>query len=397
MIEKKIRLSYIQIFFILSIILTFLPNGLIYRSNHVAQLIHIIYIAQFIIYIVTILLCIRKGFDLVTAPIISYIIWGVILLFSTFKYSKDITRMFRSVVYLLGILTIFFAVKYMFKYKNQKLFSTIYVLFTFFSCVNFITVIVAPNGLYNQGWQGATYWFGGKFITFYMFYTWLCLYVIRKQKRRIIAFLFPFMIGIYICIRVNCSTSIACIFISAILIACRKIVIKVKPWMLITIVLVITCIMIFSNVLFNNSFVQYFVTNVLHRSSMMTGRVEIYSSFLKIMRSDIWLGQGYDNSIIMRNTRLGYLNAQNGILDVITQTGLIGLIPYIFMLYSFWKDGSTYFNNIENQLVAVFLMGFFFCSFAEISFNSYFFLLIALISGDLSSITKKKRTLFLKK
>ena len=59
---------------------------------------------------------------------------------------------------------------------------------------------------------------------------------------------------------------------------------------------------------------------------MMTGRVEIYSSFLKIMKSDIWLGQGYDNSIVMRNTTLGYLNAQNGILDVITQTGLIGLL-----------------------------------------------------------------------
>lgn len=397
MIEKKIRLSYIQIFFILSIILTFLPNGLIYRSNHAAQIIRIIYIAQFIIYIVTILLCIRKGFDLVTAPIISYIIWGVILLFSTFKYSKDITRMFRSVVYLLGILTIFFAVKYMFKYKNKKIFSTIYVMFTFFSCVNFVTVILAPNGLYNQGWQGANYWFGGKFITFYMFYTWLCLYVIRKQRRHIIAFLFPFMIGIYICIRVNCSTGIACIFISVILVMCRKFVIKIKPWMLITIVLVITCIMVFSNVLFNNAFVQYFVTNVLHRSSMMTGRVEIYGSFLKIMRSDIWLGQGYDNSIIMRNTKLGYLNAQNGILNVITQTGLIGLIPYIFMLYSFWKEGNAYFNNIENQLIAIFLMGFFFCSFAEISFNSYFFLLIALISGDLSSITKKKKTLFLKK
>lgn len=74
--------------------------------------------------------------------------------------------------------------------------------------------------------------------------------------------------------------------------------------MLITIVLGITAVMIFSNVLFNNPMIQYFVVNVLHRSGMMTGRVEIYNTFLKIMRTDIWLGAGYDNTIVMQNTTL---------------------------------------------------------------------------------------------
>ena len=160
--------------------------------------------------------------------------------------------------------------------------------------------------------------------------------------------------------------------------------------MLITIVLGITTVMIFSNVLFNNPMIQYFVVNVLHRSSVMTGRVEIYNAFLKIMRTDIWLGAGYDNAIIMQNTTLGYLNAQNGILDVITQTGLIGLIPFVYTIYAFLNVGYGYFNNIENQLAAIFLIGFFFCSFGEISFNSYFFFLLALVSGDLSKVVGKR-------
>ena len=394
MLEKKIKLSYIQIFLMLSILVTFLPNGIIYRSSQAAQIIRIMYIVQFAIYIITIMLCIRKKLKLVTYPVIAFIIWEAILLLSTFKYSKDMMKMFRAIVYLLGIVATFLAVKYMLKYQKQKLFLTIYGMFTLFSCINLATVLFAPNGLYNRGWQGATYWFGGKFITFYMFYTWLCLYVIRKRKRHIIAFVFPFLIGIFICMRVNCSTGIACICVSALLIINRKFVVKIKPWMLIAIVLGVTGIMVFSNVLFNNQLIQYFITKVLHRSSMMTGRVEIYSSFLKIMKSDIWLGQGYDNSIVMRNTTLGYLNAQNGILDVITQTGLIGLVPFIFMLYVFWKEGCVYFNNIENQLAAIFLMGFFFCSFGEISFNSYFFLLLVLVSGDLSKVTRKSNTKF---
>lgn len=395
MLGKKIKLSYIQIFLMLSILVTFLPNGIIYRSIEVAQIVRVIYVVQFIVYVATIMLCIRKKINLVTYPVIGFIIWGVVLLLSTFKYSKDIMKIFRAMVYLLGIFAIFLTVKYMFRYQKQKLFMTIYVLFTFFSCINLATVILAPNGIYNKGWQGATYWFGGKFITFYMFYTWLCLYVIMKRKKHIIAFVVPFLIGILLCMRVDCSTGIACICVSALLIMSRKIVTKIKPWMLIGIVLGVTGVMVFSNILFNNSLIQYFITKVLHRSSMMTGRVEIYSSFFQIMKSDIWFGQGYDNSIVTRNTTLGYLNAQNGLLDIITQTGVIGLIPFVFMLYAFLREGSVYLNNIENQLAVIFLMGFFFCSFGEISFNSYFFLLLVLVSGDLSKVSRKSNNKYL--
>ena len=105
--------------------------------------------------------------------------------------------------------------------------------------------------------------------------------------------------------RIRCSTGIACICVTVLLILGRRIVVRIKPWMLITIVLGITAVMIFSNVLFNNPMIQYFVVNVLHRSGMMTGRVEIYNTFLKIMRTDIWLGAGYDNTIVMQNTTLG--------------------------------------------------------------------------------------------
>ena len=61
----------------------------------------------------------------------------------------------------------------------------IYRIFTIFSFFNLATVILAPNGLFSYGWQGATYWFGGKFITFYMYYIWLCLYSIKRRKRNI--------------------------------------------------------------------------------------------------------------------------------------------------------------------------------------------------------------------
>ena len=101
---------------------------------------------------------------------------------------KDLMKVFRAAVYLLGILTIFLIVLYMFSYQSEKVFLMIYRIFTIFSFFNLATVILAPNGLFSYGWQGATYWFGGKFITFYMYYIWLCLYSIKRRKRNIIAF-----------------------------------------------------------------------------------------------------------------------------------------------------------------------------------------------------------------
>ena len=366
--QIKLKVTYIQIFFLLSIFVTFLPNGLIYASGKAAQIVRVMYLVQFFIYRVTIFLCAKKSLRLIKAPVIGFMVWGIILLLVTINYTKDLMKVFRAAVYLLGILTIFLIVSYMFSYQSEKVFLMIYRIFTVFSFFNLATVILAPNGLFSYGWQGATYWFGGKFI----------------------AFVLPLAAGIFMCTRIKCSTGIACICVTVLLILGRKIVVRIKPWMLITIVLGITAVMIFSNVLFNNPMIQYFVVNVLHRSSVMTGRVEIYNTFLKIMRTDIWLGAGYDNAIVMQNTTLGYLNAQNGILDVITQTGLIGLIPFVYTIYAFLNNGYGYFNNIENQLAAIFLIGFFFCSFGEISFNSYFFFLLALVSGDLSKVAGKR-------
>ena len=370
--------------------MTFLPNGLIYASGKAAQIVRVMYLVQFFIYSVTIFLCAKKSLRLIKAPVIGFMVWGIILLLVTINYTRDLMKVFRAAVYLLGVLTIFLIVSYMFSYQSKKVFLMIYGIFTVFSFFNLATVILAPNGLFSYGWQGATYWFGGKFITFYMYYIWLCLYSIKRRNRNIIAFVLPLAAGIFVCTRIRCSTGIACICVTVLLIMGRKIVVRIKPWMLITIVLGITIVMIFSNVLFNNPMIQYFVVNVLHRSSVMTGRVEIYNAFLKIMRTDIWFGAGYDNAIVMQNTNLGYLNAQNGILDVITQTGLIGLIPFVYTIYAFLNVGYGYFNNIENQLAAIFLIGFFFCSFGEISFNAYFFFLLALVSGDLSKVVGKR-------
>lgn len=131
--QIKLKVTYIQIFFLLSIFVTFLPNGLIYASGKAAQIVRVMYLVQFFIYSVTIFLCAKKSLRLIKAPVIGFMVWGIILLLVTINYTKDLMKVFRAAVYLLGILTIFLIVSYMFSYQSEKVFLMIYRIFTVFS------------------------------------------------------------------------------------------------------------------------------------------------------------------------------------------------------------------------------------------------------------------------
>lgn len=124
--QIKLKVTYIQIFFSLSIFVTFLPNGLIYASGKAAQIVRAMYLVQFFIYSVTIFLCAKKSLKLIKAPVIGFMVWGIILLLVTINYTKDLMKVFRAAVYLLGILTIFLIVLYMFSYQSEKVFLMIY-------------------------------------------------------------------------------------------------------------------------------------------------------------------------------------------------------------------------------------------------------------------------------
>ena len=73
--QIKLKVTYIQIFFLLSIFVTFLPNGLIYASGKAAQIVRVMYLVQFFIYSVTIFLCAKKSLRLIKAPVIGFMVW----------------------------------------------------------------------------------------------------------------------------------------------------------------------------------------------------------------------------------------------------------------------------------------------------------------------------------
>lgn len=384
MTKLIIKITYIQITFFLTMILLFLPMGLIYASGKSDFIMKMVYFVQLFVYSLNILLCItNSGFKLKTSTKL-YTIWGILLIVTTFLVEKNIHTIFRAVVYIMGAVSLIISIQYMVIHQRKDIFNMMFLIFTFFSILNTLSVLLFTDGLYNYSWQGATYWFGGKFTVFYMYYTWAALYFLKKRKINLFEWIILFAIGMFLCIRVDCSTGIACLLATCLLISFKKALQNIQPSLIIFSLIGIVIIMTSSNIFFENQYIQYVITEVLHRSSLMTGRVDIYTNFTEIIKGHWIIGAGYDNTLVKDATLKGYLNAQNGILNTITQTGLIGATIFLITVYQFLKEGKKYLKQSENTIIFIFLLGLFICSIVEISFNYYFLILLSLFSNNLS-------------
>lgn len=99
---------------------------------------------------------------------------------------------------------------------------------------------------------------------------------------------------------------------------------------------------------------------------------------LCLIKQDLLFGKGYNNTLI--SSSLGYLNAQNGFLDVITKCGLLGLTFFVIILVVavFESHKSEKEDSILQAIWPIFF-AFIIASLVEISFNMYFFFIVAIM------------------
>ena len=80
-----------------------------------------------------------------------------------------------------------------------------------------------------------------------------------------------------------------------------------------------------------NAHVQYFIQNVLGKSSTLSGRSQIWAIIFRFISKKALIGYGYYNGMIERH--LGYGNPQNGVLKILLDTGIIGLLLYGILVF----------------------------------------------------------------
>ena len=241
------------------------------------------------------------------------------------------------------------------------------------------TVILA--GRVDAGWY-EPYFVGNKFLLTYYFLVMFCSWGIIhieeiqntvKAKVKVIAFC---VVGMAFSAYLYCTTGVVCyltVLISMLVLPIRKILEKPLSIAIATVLsgalpLSMTAILSIPRV---NALLI-----AINETATMNARVRIYEILMNIITQNYWIGYGY-NALIVKE-RL-YSNAQNGMLHIIVQFGMLGAAALVLLCYiatrNRYKRNKDVVEWCEFWLFALIVAGI-----IEITFGVFFYVFLALIN-----------------
>ena len=114
----------------------------------------------------------------------------------------------------------------------------------------------------------------------------------------------------------------------------------------------------------------------INETATMNARVRIYSILINIINKKYWWGYGYNTLIVKEQL---YSNAQNGLLHIMVQFGVIGVVALVFMCFMVTrnrnKKNSAIVEWCEFWLFALIVAGI-----IEITFGVFFYVMLSFIN-----------------
>jgi exopolysaccharide production protein ExoQ len=252
------------------------------------------------------------------------------------------------------LLTFTFAVYLSVRFSLQNflefLSNTLYILI-----IGSIFVILLTNhgimddtqnhGLHEGSWKGL-FIHKNKFgkIVSLMIILSLFLYSETKNKKH----LFLIVVGVFLLTKINSSSALIITVVSTILFLYSRILLKSKKITLL-IILCLALIINFSDL--------SFIFELLGKESNLTGRLPLWGSIYSEILKKPLLGYGYEVFWVANKNRQDLLGwdsiqqAHNGYLEVALNTGLIGLVLLIFLLYKYFTIVYKYSKKIGSSLM----------------------------------------------
>lgn len=298
-----------------------------------------------------------------------------VALVTTINQKMDFTKIMQCLIFFLTILSIFLVVSY---YKHTCK-ETLFIE-TIYKTLLLLCIVSDFISLFQRG--ADYYLLGTKFMISYIhlliIYLWQTLYLIKPLKKIKYRFILVFLMleSLFMFYWVYCTTAILLfpLIIIAPLCTYRLRNLLQNRNTLILIYGIGNFMVLGMGILANNMKVYYFITKVLDKGASFIGRLIIYEKIAKIIEAKPLLGYGYMSDIVNQVVTFG--NAQNGLLDMIIQYGVIGLSLWLVFIYFSCKS----MNNEKYWPICVFIYSMILASLIEIPFNLFFYLAIAIIA-----------------
>lgn len=285
--------------------------------------------------------------------------------------------------------TIYFVIKLLFfilyfEYLNRSNQEQIFFKYIFVFLFPFI-LISDINGFVFESKGIDGYLVGNKFYVCYLNIFLVTIYLLKlgktaitkKQKMFVRIVLF---ITFLLSIKTKCTTMIigTMVFYYFIFIFNKhKRFLLYKPYFYLLGLLIFDILFfLFVSWILNFSFVQYVIVDVLGEDLTLTGRVGMYSRLGSVLSECPLYGFGLGNSH-MTTVMYGVGdNAQNGLLNMFIEIGLLGTIFYFIMMLLMLVHAK---NNKNSYSLICFIYMMLVISSIEVTFTMYFTAMIILL------------------
>lgn len=297
------------------------------------------------------------------------------------KDSSLVNNVLASTIkYILLLFSIFFGIYILYAkgYVKEFLLS-IFICELAYCLVN--DIVFLPHFESYKATQA--YMLGNKFMVNYAHINMFALYLINQKLKHFkgktslnfVCILYVLLIGIL----TDCITGIVgmLLFLLVYYLLSSSVIKSPIFWLLIF-GLSSSVPFIYSKIILSN-FYQNFILGFLGRNLTMTGRMNIYKSIPFIMYNHWTWGYGYGSSYQIVHGLISMPNMQNGLMELIVQTGIISSIPFFTLtLYFFYKARN---DNISLNLIKpimCLLYVYTVLSSIEITFSISFFTIVIL-------------------
>ena len=268
---------------------------------------------------------------------ISFLIYIIVLFISSFLNDLATPELIIKSYLRIATCVLFFDMLSDNIVPTQRIIRVWYYAFAFTTIINFITILLYPNGMYRDSIYTTNWFLGYDNMHICFFLATIALMFVHKYINSRKMNLFDYMLliviifQVYYCFSANSVVAIT-IFIFYYIFkkfVDSKKVFNVKNYFL---------IYIFFNIMFVFFRIQekfaWLIVNILNKNLNFTGRTYIWDRVIELIKEKPILGYGKENIAVISN-KLGntaFAHAHNTILDAWYKGGTIGMICFVSLL-----------------------------------------------------------------
>lgn len=347
-ITKNLKLSTDSIF-IFFCMLAFIRPEFLLRVPYMSQF-YDIYRIFISLILVGKLLC-RTRFNKFTLLWIGFEAW---IVFVTIIRGGSVSYSIKMAVIIVSIAALF----EIYSDKPIKLYKNMYYVFEIFIYINFITLLLFPNGMYSTGIIGETTenWFLGfknKHLIYFLPATGITLILCKLEKfnfRRILLLIVTLISALYI----KSGTGILCLSVLCIAVFIPFIKKKYKVFNIRTYLFAIVIMFFAIPILRLQYLFSYIIVVILKKDINLTYRTDLWDTALNaISQKPIvgWGEQSYDVKHQLYSSN-SIISAHNQILEYLYIGGIILIILYVIINIMLAKKISKYAGFEVVQIVS---------------------------------------------